>query len=411
MFIEEMEWRGLIKQVSHDQLRTLMGSEKIALYSGFDPSAASFHVGNLMPILALRRAQLDGHKAVALLGGATGMIGDPSGKSAERNLLSVEVLEANTAGLRKQLEGLLDFSNATMVNNIDWFRPMSFLDFLRDTGKHFSVNAMIAKDSVRTRLEEREQGISYTEFSYMLIQAYDFCHLYETEKCRLQIGGSEQWGNITAGIDLIRRLHGAEAYGLTLPLLLDSSGKKFGKSEKGAVYLDPNLTSPYDFYQFFVRADDRDVIQLLRFLTLLPRDTIEALEAEHAKAPEKRVAAKELARAMTTLVHGPEETTKAENAAAALFKKAAPGEVPPGTPVHEMDKAAIAQGLLLVDALVTSGLAKSKAAARRAISGGGVYVNGDRIEAADHQLDLEAVQDGLIRLRHGKKNHMVLKVS
>lgn len=406
-----MQWRGLVKQLSHDGIRDLMRAEKLSLYSGFDPTAPSLHVGNLMPLMGLRRAQLHGHHPIVLVGGATGMIGDPSGKSAERNLLDVDRLAANVAGIRAQMAHFLDFSDATLVDNADWFGSMRFLDVLRDVGKHFSVNAMIAKDSVKSRLEEREHGISYTEFSYMIIQAYDFWHLQKQHGCRLQIGGSEQWGNITAGIDLIRRLGGAEAYGMTLPLLLDASGRKFGKSEKGAVWLDPARTPPYDFYQYFVRADDRDVGKLLRFLTTLDKATIEALEEEHARAPQNREAAKALARFMTNLVHGEEETRRAEEAAKALFAAATAGAVPEGTPTYDAPAAKFASGWALVDAIVESGLMPSKGAARRAIQQGGVYVNGERVGEADLVLRTEDLQDGTVRLRHGKKKHLVLKVS
>jgi tyrosyl-tRNA synthetase len=408
LFVEEMQWRGLVKQLSHDTLADLMRGERLTLYSGFDPTARSLHVGNLMPIMGLRRAQLHGHHPIALVGGATGMIGDPSGKSSERNLLTAEVLAANLAGLEAQLSRFLDFEDASLVNNGDWIGPMTYLEMLRDVGKHFSVNAMIAKDSVKTRLEEREHGISYTEFSYMLIQAYDFYHLYKERGCRLQIGGSEQWGNITAGIDLTRRLAGVEVYGMTLPLLLDATGKKFGKSEAGAVWLDAELTSPYDFYQYFVRVDDRDVPKVLRYLTTLDRATIEGLEAAHAEAPQKREAHRALARFMTALVHGEAEAIKAEAAAQALFSHQA-GALPPGTPTHDFAEGKLASGWLLVDALVESGLLPSKGAARREIQGGGIYVNEQRIGSPEHSLGVADLQDGMIRLRKGKKSHMVLK--
>lgn len=406
-----MQWRGLVQQLSHPDLDEVMRGDKLTLYSGFDPTASSLHVGHLIPLLGLRRAQLHGHHPIALVGGATGMIGDPSGKSAERSLLSFDVIEENKRGLRAQMERFVDFSDAKLVDNGDWFRGFEFVTLLRDVGKHFSVNAMIAKDSVKTRLEEREQGISYTEFSYMIIQAYDFYHLYDKFGCKLQIGGNEQWGNITAGIDLTRRLAGAECYGMTLPLLLDASGKKFGKTEGGAVWLDPERTSPYDFFQFFMRTDDRDVGKILRRLTLLDKETIEGLEAEHARAPEKREAIRYLARTMTEMVHGAEEARRAEQAAAALFSGAKSGAVPDGTPTHEFEAGKLASGWGLVDAIVESGLMPSKGAARRAISQGGLYVNGERVSAADHSLGVDDLQDGMIRLRHGKKKHMVLRSS
>jgi tyrosyl-tRNA synthetase len=405
-----MEWRGLVKQVSHERLSELMASEKLTLYSGFDPTAPSLHLGHLMPILGLRRAQLLGHRPVVLVGGATGMIGDPSGKSAERNLLSRDDIERNSAALKAQLGRFLDFSDALLVNNADWFSKLSFLDVLRDIGKHFSVNAMIAKDSVRARLEERESGISYTEFSYQLIQAYDFYWLHQHHGCRLQIGGSEQWGNITAGIDLIRRLAGKEAYALTLPLILDASGKKFGKTEAGAVWLDADLTKPYDFYQYLIRTDDRDVGRTLRFLTMLDRATIEALEAEHARAPEKREAQRVLARELTTMVHGAEATREAEAATAALFgKERGAGQAPPGTPSHALPASALAAGVPIVEALVQSGLCKSKNEARREIEGGGIYVAEERVSGFDRALTAQDLREGTIVLRRGKKNYLVLR--
>lgn len=406
-----MQWRGLVKQLTHDDLGARMSKEKMTVYAGFDPSAPSLHVGNLMPLLGLVRAQRAGHRPIVLVGGATGMVGDPSGKSVERNLQSLETIAENTKSIEAQIGRFLDFDDAKLVNNLDWFEPLGYLGFLRDVGKHFSVNAMIAKESVKARLEREGEGISYTEFSYMLIQAYDFLHLFDTEKCTMQLGGSEQWGNITAGIDLIRRMRGGEAFGLTMPLLLDSQGNKLGKSEKGAISLDANLTSVYDFYQYFVRLDDRDVIKTLRFLTLLDKETIDELEVVHAKAPEKREAAKVLAREMTTLVHGAEEATKAEEAAKALFGQASSGGIAPGTPTKEFEASRIADGLLLVDALVECGLAKSKSEARRLIKDGGVYVNGDRVGSQDHTLQIDEVQDGLIRIRKGKKHYFVLKVS
>lgn len=404
-----MQWRGLVQQTSHDRLAPLMNEEKLTLYSGFDPTAPSLHVGNLMPILGLRRAQMLGHHPVALVGGATSMIGDPSGKSSERNLMGAETIDANTQGLKEQLGRFIDFSSGTLVNNLDWMGPMSFLDVLRDVGKHFSVNAMIAKESVRARLNEREQGISYTEFSYMIIQAYDFLVLFDKHQCKLQIGGSEQWGNITAGIDLVRRERSAEAYGLTLPLLLDASGKKFGKTESGAVWLDAERTSPYDFYQYFVRTDDRDINKTLRFLTLLDQKTVLELEDLHARAPETREVAKVLARTMTEMVHGKDEAMRAEQATAALFGKPEAGALPAGTPTYDFDEGKLASAWPLVEALVDSGMLPSRGGARREIQGGGIYVNDQRIGDVGHSLGPADLQDGMIRLRRGKKKHMVLK--
>jgi tyrosyl-tRNA synthetase len=408
-YVDEMIWRGLVQQVSDERLGAIMAGEKLSLYSGFDPTAASFHVGNLIPLFALRRAALYGHKPILLVGGATGMIGDPSGKADERKLLSVETLEANLAGMRKQAERLVE--GATLVNNGDWFRDFSYLGFLRDIGKHFTVNMMLAKESVRARLEDRESGISYTEFSYMLIQAYDFLHLHDHHACKLQIGGSEQWGNITAGLELIRRLRAKEAYALTLPLLLDSSGKKFGKSEKGAVWLDPERTTPYDFYQYFFRVEDADVGKMLRMLTFLDRATIEEIEVAGRAAPEKREAQRVLARELTTLIHGAEETKKVEEAAAALFGPRVAGAIPPGAPSSDLAASRLAGGFFLVDALVESGLCKSKSEARREMEGGGIYVNDERVQKIEHLLTPGDAREGVILLRRGKKSYHALKIA
>ncbi len=409
-YIDDMTWRGLVYNVTDPRLGEIMGAGKLTLYSGFDPTAPSLHVGNLMPILGLRRAQLHGHRPIALVGGATGIIGDPSGKAGERRLQAVEDIERNQVSIAKQLERFLDFSQGLMVNNADWFRGIPYLEFLRDTGKHFTVNMMLAKESVSARIEDRESGISYTEFSYMLIQAYDFMWLLDHYDCRLQIGGSEQWGNITAGLELIRRRRGKDAYGLTLPLLLDASGKKFGKTEQGAVWLDSSRTSVYDFYQYFLRSDDRDVPKLLRFLTFLDQKTIVELDEQLRVAPEKREAHRVLAREMTTMVHGAEETRNAEAAAAALFGQAGAGAVPEGAPTFDVPGASLAKGLPLIDALSQSGLCKSKSDARREIEAGGIYVNDERVPLWDHKIGPGDVRDGIILLRRGKKSYMVLKI-
>ncbi|MFN0168528.1 MAG: tyrosine--tRNA ligase [Bryobacteraceae bacterium] len=410
-YVDEMTWRGLIYQMSDPRLGEIMSGERLTLYSGFDPTAPSLHVGNLMPILGLRRAQLLGHRPIALVGGATGIIGDPSGKAGERKLQPLEDIERNQALIVKQLERFLDFSHGVMVNNSDWFRGMSYLEFLRDTGKHFTVNMMLAKESVNARIGDPQSGISYTEFSYMLIQAYDFLWLLDHYDCRLQIGGSEQWGNITAGLELIRRRRGKEAYAITLPLLLDSSGKKFGKTEKGAVWLDASRTSVYDFYQYFLRSDDRDVPKLLRFLTFLDQKTITELEEQLRVAPEKREAHRVLAREMTTMVHGAQETRNAEDAAAALFGPPQAGAVPAGAPAFDLTGVALANGYPLVDIVAQSGLCKSKSEARREIEAGGVYVNDQRVQQVDHKIGPDDVHDGAILLRRGKKSYMVLQIT
>jgi tyrosyl-tRNA synthetase len=417
-FVDELTWRGLCHSKSNDKLGELL-TPGLPLYCGFDPSAPSLHLGNFLQIVGLMRAQRSGLRPIALVGGATGMIGDPSGKSEERQLLSVETVEQNAAGIRRVLERFLDFGpgGALLVNNHDWFGPLSYLGFLREIGKLFSVNVMLAKDSVASRLE-REQGLSYTEFSYMLIQAYDYLRLYEDQGCRLQVGGSDQWGNITLGIDLIRRKHGVEAYGLVQPLITTASGQKFGKTEKGAVWLTADRTPPFDFYQFFVQQEDRIVGQLLRYFTFLNESDIALLDREIAERPEKREAQRVLAREMTRLVHGEEETIKAEHAAKALFER----------PLRELDTEAIQQlfrdapssmnaladlegaGLNVVEALLRSKLCDSKSGARRDIQGGGIYVNEERVSDHEHALtQRDLVAGHYVVLRKGKKTHHLLR--
>src|SRR3954470_8973128 len=322
--LDELRWRGLLADCTDLAALTKSVTEgAITLYAGFAPTADSLHVGNLVPLFALRRFQLCGHHPIALAGGSTGLIGDPSGKSAERQLLTRELLESNIAAVKNQLSRLLDFNAAQnparLVDNASWTAPVSFLDFLRDIGKHFSVNMMVAKESVRARMEDRETGISYTEFSYMLLQAFDFYELRKQFNCELQIGGSDQWGNITAGMDLCRKKLGAHVFGLTLPLITNADGSKFGKTVAGAVWLDPKKTSVYRFYQFWIRTDDRDVIKMLKFFTFLTREEIGELERQHGEKPEARVAHRALAHAVTEMVHGSSATAEAIRASEILF--------------------------------------------------------------------------------------------
>ena len=382
-FVEELTWRGLVQQSTDPELAAKMRAEPFNLYIGFDPSSDSLGIGNLVPILTLMRAQRAGHKPIALVGGATGMVGDPSGKSEERKLLTREDLQRNIDGVRRQLGRFLDFGagGAELVDNYEWFQGYGYLDFLREVGKHFSVNMMMAKESVRARLEDRDQGISYTEFSYMLIQAYDFLVLHDRFDCKLQMGGSDQWGNITAGIELVRRLRGKEVYGMTIPLVVDAHGRKFGKSEKGNVWLDAAKTSPYEFYQFFFRVDDRDVGRFLRYFTFLDEPAILALEEQVRVAPEKREAQRVLAREVTKLVHGASALEQAET---------------------ELPSTAMALPKPLVDVLVECGLCKSKSDARRQIEQGGVYVDGQRIDDVAHVLDRGAT------LQRGKRDKHVI---
>ena len=420
--LEDLQWRGLLNDATElEKLQERLAAGPITLYCGFDPTADSLHVGNLVPLLGLRRFQMFGHRPIALAGGATGRIGDPSGKAAERQLITLERLEANIAGVKQQLRRLLDFDTtvnpARLLDNSTWTAPVSFLDFLRDVGKHFSVNMMVNKESVRARMEDRESGISYTEFSYMLLQAFDFYVLRRDQECELQIGGSDQWGNITAGIDLTRKKLGAQVFGLTLPLITNADGTKFGKTEKGAVWLDINKTSVYRFYQFWIRTDDRDVVRYLKFFTFLSRAEVEALEAQHAEKPESRVAHKALAIAVTTLVHGENATAEAMRASEILFGGGLEGisettfnDIVNEAPSRSVDRPKYdGTGWPLVEALVHSGLSSSKGQARKDIEGGGIYVNNTREANAQRHLAAGDLLFGRhVLLRKGKRNYVVL---
>ena len=334
---EDLRFRGLVHQMTDPRLEQRLDADRLTAYSGFDPSADSLHVGHLLQVCNLRRLQQAGHRPIALAGGGTGFIGDPGGKSEERSLLTRDELRSNLDGIRGQLERFLDFTGtraeagALLVNNADWLEPMPLFEFLRDVGKHFTVNQMVAKDSVKSRLSRADQGISYTEFSYMLLQAYDFLHLFDAFGCRLQLGGSDQWGNITMGIDLVRKVRQEEVWGLTTPLVVKADGTKFGKTESGTVWLDAERTSPYQLYQFFLRSEDAVVGTYLRYFTFLDHEAILALDEATAGRPERREAHRELARQVCTLVHGSHETERAEQAAAALFTE--DGE-PTGRAVH-----------------------------------------------------------------------------
>jgi tyrosyl-tRNA synthetase len=395
---DELQWRGLIHQVTDPDLPKLLDTTSLTVYIGFDPTSDSLHVGSLLQLCNLRRFQEAGHRPIALAGGGTGMIGDPSGKSEERSLLDAAHLARNLAGIRTQLERFVDFdAGGLMVDNGEWLGSLGLLDFLRDVGKHFTVNQMVAKESVRARLEERDQGISYTEFTYMLLQAYDYLHLFDTYGCRLQLGASDQWGNITLGIDLVRRLRGEEAYGLTTPLVVKADGTKFGKTESGTVWLDPAKTSPYVLYQFFFNSEDAVVGQYLRYFTWLSRDEVEALDAETAAHPERRAAQRRLAFEVTALVHGHDEAERAVQTTEALFAGAGAGVVVEATDVPE--------GTTLVEALVATGLCSSNSDARRQITQGGVYVDDVR-QDGDGPLP-----PGEVRLRRGRKHRAVVRVS
>lgn len=428
--LAELDWRGFIYQQTHDELDEVLAKEKITLYCGFDPSAPSMHVGNLLPVMALAHFKRHGHNPMALVGGATGMIGDPSGKDEERELLSAEKVRANVASIQEQMQKVLQQAltmhregdgeevEIPVINNADWFSDWTFIDFLREVGRYFRVNQMIQKDSVRTRLEEREQGISYTEFSYMLIQAYDFLHLFEERGCRLQIGGSDQWGNITSGTELIRRKAGATGFGLSIPLITSADGKKLGKSLKGAVYLDPELTSPYEFYQYWVNQDDRDVGKLLRLFTFLSLSEIEELEQVVEAGENRGQVQQKLAMEVTTLIHGEEQAEQVLRASRMLFGEKIEGlsdrdlrSIFADVPSTEIKRSRLESGEIgIVDILAETGMQRSKGAARRLVQQGGAYINNESIDDIERMLSAEDLaSESMMVLRSGKKNYHVLQ--
>jgi len=420
--IEELKWRGLVADCTDQEALTRrLASGSASLYCGFDPTGDSLHVGNLVGQLMLRRFQLHGHCPIALAGGATGMIGDPSGKSAERNLLSREQLDQNLSSIKGQLSRILDFDSkvnpARMVDNATWTAGIPYLDFLRDIGKYFSVNMMVAKDSVRSRMEG-ENGISYTEFSYMLLQAHDFYHLRHTLNCELQVGGSDQWGNITAGTDLIRKKLGLSAWGLTFPLITKADGSKFGKTENGAVWLDARKTSPYRFYQFFINTEDVMVPAYLRKFTLLPPEEIGELEARHASNPAAREAHKALAREVTTLVHGRSACDDAIRASEIMFGGGLEGiteelfgDVAGEIPTKPVERSKVeGPGTAIVDLLVHSGLCPSRGQARKDVEGGGIYLNNVRVSEAGRIVAAADLLFGkYLLLRKGKRTYTLLR--
>ena len=415
--LAELDWRGFVHHATRD-LAAHLATGRRTLYCGFDPTAPSFQVGNLLPLMLLRQFQLAGHRPIVLMGGGTGLIGDPSGKQSERPLLSEEQIRENVRRQRDQLVRLFDFdakeTRALVLNNADWLVDQRLVTFLRDVGKHFSVNVMMQKESVKARLDA---GISYTEFSYMLLQAYDFLHLYRKEQCTIQVGGSDQWGNITAGIDLIRRVEGGEAHGLVGPLFTTASGAKFGKTEAGSVWLDPSLTSPYKLYQFWMNTDDRDAERYLKLFTLLSQDEIKALLKSHHKDPSRREAQKKLAIEVTQLVHGKEACQSAVAASAILFDEFSPRDVAPSAfdaLAQEIPTVALESrdGLTLVDAVVRAGLAKSKSEARRQIEQGGIYLNQERVKDVARTIGpADWIAGGNLLLRKGKKDYGLLRLS
>jgi tyrosyl-tRNA synthetase len=422
--LDELDWRGLYADCTDRvALTARIAQRPIILYCGFDPTADSLHVGNLVPLFALRRFQLQGHHPIALAGGATGMIGDPSGKSDERNLLTPDQLRHNLERIKPQLARFLDFESKTnparMVNNYDWTQPVSILDFLRDIGKHITVNGMVAKDSVRSRMEDRSTGISFAEFSYMLLQGFDFYYLKKTFDCDLQIGATDQWGNIVVGTELARKKLGATVWGLVFPLLTKADGSKYGKTATGTVWLDPNRTSPYRFYQFFVTSEDATVGALLKTLTFLSHDEITALEAATAAQPESRAAQKALASEMTTLVHGADARDAAVRASDILFggpiddvSEATFADVVGEVPTTSLEATRVSGGgLLVADALVNTGLSSSKSQARRDVEAGGLYVNNRRCADVTRTITRDDLLFGkYVLLRKGKRSYAVIRV-
>jgi tyrosyl-tRNA synthetase len=419
---DEFAWRGMLADATEGAADHLAGGRRTA-YIGFDPTAPSLHVGSLLPIMGLVHLQRAGHTPIALVGGGTGLIGDPSGKTQERQLLDRTQAAENAEGIRAQLERFLDFevkSNpARMQNNLDWLDGLSLVDFLRDIGKHFSVNQLMAKESVRRRLENEETGLSYTEFTYALLQSYDFLELFRREGCTVQMGGSDQWGNITAGIDLVRRIEGGRAFGVVFPLVTNDAGTKFGKTEAGNVWLDPDLTSPYRFYQFWVNADDADVVGYLKSFTLLGREEIGALESAVRDEPHRRAAQQALAEDVTRRVHGEAGLAKARQATEALFGGELSGlagdqiaDIFADVPSSDVARDELrGEGKSLVDLLVEAGVATSRGDARRAMEGGGVYLNNRRVGDPAHRVTLDDTVEGrFLVLRKGKKNYCLVAI-
>ncbi len=413
-FLDDLAWRGLLHQTTSDALGTYLAVPGRVGYVGFDPTSDSLTVGNLVALLLLARWQRAGHAPLALMGGGTGLIGDPSGKSAERSLLDREQVRANMAAQRPVFERVLDFSGpcaARIVDNADWLGSLGYIEVLRDIGKHFSVNQMIARDSVATRLHGREQGISYTEFSYMILQAYDFLHLHRAHACTVQLGGADQWGNIVSGIDLVRRIEGAECFGITNQLLTKADGTKIGKTESGAIYLGAHRTSPYRFHQYWLNSSDDDAVRYLRWFTFLEREEIESVAARHASEPQARGAQRRLADELTTMIHGAEETSRANACAHALFggdvrtlDAASVAAVAEDLPTAEFPRDALAgTGVPMADALVATRLAGSKREARDFLAAGSVSVNGEKVGAESMLTAAQLLHGTHVLLRRGKR--------
>ncbi len=418
----ELSWRGFVNQVTHEDLAENLEKEQFTFYCGFDPTADSLHIGSLLPIMGMVHFQRAGHKPIAIVGGGTGMIGDPSGKTQERQLLTDDQVEQNLAGIKAQLERFLDFEGdnaAKVLNNGDWLCKLSLVDFLRDIGKNFSVNVMLSKESVKQRVNDREHGMSFTEFTYSLLQAYDFLYLCDNHNCRLQIGGSDQWGNIVAGMDLTRRMRSKDTYGFTFPLVTKSDGAKFGKSEAGNIWLDPKRTSPYKFYQFWINQSDEDTPRFLRFFTLLDQDAILEIEKCIEEAPERREAQYRLAEEVTRLVHGEEALQNAQKATKAMFGGDLKGlddatleDVFSEVPSSAFGREVLQEGRLLVDVIVEAEVFKSKGEAKRMIKNGGLYLNNEKVEADDVKLTPDSLcSENYAVIRKGKKNYHLLSFS
>ncbi|MBF2261476.1 tyrosine--tRNA ligase [Staphylococcus capitis] len=412
--IEDLKWRGLIYQQTDEQgIEDLLNKEQVTLYCGADPTADSLHIGHLLPFLTLRRFQEHGHRPIVLIGGGTGMIGDPSGKSEERVLQTEEQVEANVQGLSKQMHRLFEFGTdkgAVLVNNKDWLGQISLISFLRDYGKHVGVNYMLGKDSIQTRLEH---GISYTEFTYTILQAIDFGHLNRELNCKIQVGGSDQWGNITSGIELMRRMYGqTEAFGLTIPLVTKSDGKKFGKSESGAVWLDPEKTSPYEFYQFWINQSDEDVTKFLKYFTFLDKEEIDRLEQSKEEAPHLREAQKALAENVTKFIHGEEALNDAIRISKALFsgdlKSLTGKELKEG--FKDVPQVSLSSETTnIIEALIETGIATSKRQAREDVNNGAIYINGDRQQSVDYELSNDdKIDNEFTIIRRGKKKYFMV---
>ncbi|MFP4620000.1 MAG: tyrosine--tRNA ligase [Bacteroidales bacterium] len=426
-FVEELRWRGMLHNIMPGT-EELLNEEMTTAYVGIDPTAKSLHIGHLTSVMLLKHFQRAGHKPIALLGGATGMIGDPSGKSKERNLLDEKELRENENALKEQLSNFLDFqsnkeNSAELVNNYDWMKNYSFLEFIRDIGKHITVNYMMSKDSVKKRLgEDAVYGMSFTEFSYQLVQATDFYHLYKTKNCKLQMGGSDQWGNITTGTELIRRKLGGEAYALTCPLITKSDGGKFGKTEEGNVWLDPELTSPYKFYQFWLNVSDEDAEKHVRIFTVLPKEEIDQLIAEHREAPHKRQLQQKLAEEVTVMVHSREEYNRAVEASKILFGKSTTSELQlldektflsvfEGVPVYEVPRGKLDSGMNVMDLLASeTEVFASKGEVRRLIKNGGLSINKEKVQSMETEVDSgQLLNNKYLLVQKGKKNYYIIK--